>query len=205
MYHVYNRGVDKRPIFMDEQDYAVFLSFLKYALLPKDHEEKEPERILISQAQRFNLRRLEVADELDLVAFCLMPNHFHLLFYQHSTDAITRCMRSLATGYSMYFNKRYHRSGTLFQGRYRAVGIDSDAYWQHISRYIHLNPIDLGVDWQTYKPSSFRVYAGDAKATWLKPGIILDDFKSPDEYRQFVASWQDRHSELKAISKELRL
>ena len=137
MYHVYNRGVDKRTIFEDERDYAVFMSLLKSALLRSQDDDEDPiDLSLLSEAQRFNMRRLNLAQELDLTAFCLMPNHFHLLLFQKSADGITRLMRSIGTAYSMYFNKRYERSGTLFQGRYKAKAIDSDAYWQHISRYI---------------------------------------------------------------------
>lgn len=203
MYHVYNRGVDKRVIFKDEQDYAVFLSFLKYALLTRQQAEGVLDSSLLSIAERFNVRRLGLCEDLDLVAFCLMPNHFHLLLYQHSIDGITKLMRSVATGYSMYFNKRYERSGTLFQGRYKASAINTDSYWDHISRYIHLNPKDLGVDWRTYNQSSYRMFAGKARADWLKPHYILGSFDTLDKYETFVADYENRHDELKQISKNL--
>jgi putative transposase len=205
MYHVYNRGVDKRVIFQDDQDYAVFLSFLKYALLTST-EDKAQNRIdssLLSDAQRFNLRRLGLAGQLDLVSFCLMPNHFHLLLFQHSQDAITKLMRSIATGYSMYFNKRYDRSGTLFQGRYKASAVKTDSYWDHISRYIHLNPMDIGENWRTYPRSSYRVYAGKAQNDWLHPGYVLDTFSSRAQYDQYVAEYETKHTELKQLAKEL--
>ena len=122
MYHVYNRGVDKRIIFVDERDYAVFLSFLKYALLSDDEikQANYVDKNSISDSARFNLRREGLAKRLQLVSFCLMPNHFHLLLYQYDQEAITKLMRSIGTGYSMYFNKRHGRTGTLFQGVYKA-------------------------------------------------------------------------------------
>ena len=203
MYHVYNRGVDKRIIFKDEQDYAVFLDFLKYALLTDSQTDEAFDPSVISAATRFNFRRLGLSNEVDLVAFCLMPNHFHLLVYQHSIDGITKLMRSIATGYSMYFNKRYERKGTLFQGRYKASTINSDSYWDHISRYIHLNPIELGVDWRTYPRSSYRIYAGEAKAEWVKPGLVLDSFDSIKNYERFVSEYVDRHEELKQLEHDL--
>ncbi len=201
MYHVYNRGVDKRIIFMDERDYSVFLSFLKYALL-SDDEIKQTSLVdkgAISDSVRFNLRREGLASRLQLVSFCLMPNHFHLLLYQYDQEAITKLMRSIATGYSMYFNKRHGRTGTLFQGVYKASRINSEGYWQHISRYIHLNPVDLGVGYETYSYSSYRNYVGAAKADWLKPDLILDGFKERSEYKRFVKDYLPYRKELKDI------
>jgi putative transposase len=185
MYHVYNRGVDKRIIFQDERDYVVFLSFLKYAFLPLEDTNKVVDTALLSEAQRFNLRRLNLANEVELAAFCLMPNHFHLLLYQHSSDGITKLMRSIATGYSLYFNKRYGRSGTLFQGRYKAIRINSDVYWQHISRYIHLNPLDRKADYRYYPYSSYRFHSGTAKAEWVKSELVLGNFSDAKQYEQF--------------------
>jgi putative transposase len=204
MYHVYNRGVDKRIIFVDERDYLVFLSFLKYALL-SDEELKNYEVIdegVISQASRFNLRREGLHGSVELVSFCLMPNHFHLLLYQYDIDGITRLMRSVATGYVLYFNKRHKRVGTLFQGRYKASKINSQGYWDHISRYIHLNPLDINQDYKTYQYSSYRNYIGEFNAEWLKPGLVLDSFSSTEEYEKFVEEYIPEKEELKKL-KEL--
>lgn len=199
MYHVYNRGVEKRIIFCDERDYAVFLSFLKYALSPKESEGAEIDTSLLSDAQRFNMRRLNLVEDVELVAFCLMPNHFHLLLYQHAQDGITRLMRSIATGYSVYFNKRYKRDGALFQGRYKAKSIDSEAYWQHISRYIHLNPLDIGKEYKSYEYSSYRFHVGVAEAVWIKPQIITANFKDMKEYQKFHDDYIPYRNQLKEI------
>lgn len=204
MYHVYNRGVDKRIIFTDDRDYAVFLSFLKYALL-SDEELAHHEVVdggLISQADRFNLRRQGLHGAVELVSFCLMPNHYHLLLYQTEIDGITRLMRSIGTGYVAYFNKRHKRVGSLYQGRYKAGPITSQGYWDHISRYIHLNPVDLGEDYTLYKYSSYRNFIGKAEAEWLKPGLVMDSFGSANEYVKFVSDYISRRGDLKEI-KEL--
>lgn len=201
MYHVYNRGVNKMDIFTDKRDYSVFLSFLKYALLSDEANQYKDsvDTSLLTDAQRFNLRREGLADKLELVSYCLMPNHFHLLVYQYEPDAITRLMRSVATGYSMYFNKRHKRVGSLFQGVYKASRINSEDYWQHIGRYIHLNPLDLGVDYERYDYSSYQFFVGKAKADWVKPGLLMDDFRSIKEYEKFVRDWIPRRNDLKEL------
>lgn len=128
-YHLYNRGVEKRNIFLDDQDYSVFLGYIKQYLGP--HEGSDPKSLV---------------DDIDLIAFCLMPNHFHFLAKQKTIDGITKFMRAICTNYVMYFNKKYERVGTLFQGKYKGVLLDNDTYLLHLSRYIHLNPIKIGSD-----------------------------------------------------------
>lgn len=211
MYHVYNGGVDKRIIFVDERDYAVFLSFLKYALLssPDDKKVDTVDASLLTDTERFNLRREGLTEKVELVSFCLMPNHFHLLLYQYTKDGITKLMRSIGTGYSMYFNKRHKRVGSLFQGVYKASRISTDAYWWHVSRYIHLNPLDINRDYKNYPYSSYRFYSGSAQADWVKPEKILSGFKDPRAYEKFVDEYIPHREEiaylkdLLANSKEL--
>ncbi len=130
-YHIYNRGVEKRAIFLDDQDYGVFKSYLKVYLLPKD--EVTLQQTLNSsfsnpseKADAIRLVKLNnFADSIRLLAYCLMPNHFHLLIKQSEESSIDIFMNSLTTRYSMYFNKRYKRVGHLFQGTYKAVLVDS--------------------------------------------------------------------------------
>jgi putative transposase len=205
MYHVYNRGVDKRIIFTDERDYSVFLSFLKFALLSDEQltEQNVIDDGLLTEANRFNLRREGLYGAVELVSYCLMPNHFHLLLYQHEIDGITRLMRSVATGYVMYFNKRHKRVGGLFQDVYKASRIHTQGYWDHISRYIHLNPIDLGEDYESYTYSSYRNYVGNAEADWLKPELVMDGFSSVEEYEKFVKDYIPYRKELKDIASML--
>ena len=156
-YHLYNRGVEKRDIFLDEQDYAVFLSYLKKYLDPTGSDPHP------------------LAKEVDLLVFCLMSNHFHLLVKQSSLNGITKLVRAVCTNYVMYFNKKYDRIGTLFQGKYKAVLVDNDAYLLHLSRYIHLNP---GSDPKTYNYSSYKYYLGRKNANWIKTTEVLAYFKT---------------------------
>ena len=157
---------------------------------------------LLSEAQRFNLRREGLANKVELVSYCLMPNHFHLLLYQYDKEGITKLMRSIATGYAMYFNKRHKRIGSLFQGTYKASRVQSDSYWMHISRYIHLNPADLG-DFRDYPYSSYKIFMGKTHTEWVHPEKVLDSFKNRKEYEKFVESYLEQRNDLKEISRLL--
>lgn len=165
-YHAYNRGVEKRDIFIDTHDYAVFLSLLKRYLNPERGSDP------------VNNKPHPLSSEINLLSFCLMPNHFHILLKQKTIDGITKLIRAVSTNYVMYFNKKYERVGTLFQGKYKAVLVDHDAYLLHLSRYIHLNPV-LGSDPKTYPYSSYGYYLKDKNASWVKPDEILAFFKTP--------------------------
>ncbi|HSW37439.1 MAG TPA: transposase [Candidatus Saccharimonadales bacterium] len=187
-YHVYNRGVEKRVIFLDDQDYIVFLGLLKKYLTGENGNK--------GNRHKFD----NLGNELELLAYCLMPNHFHLLFYQVSEDAITKLMRRVITGYAMYFNSRYGRVGGLFQGRYKASQITADAYLHHISRYIHLNP----ADYKKWPYSSYSSYTGSKSTQWLKPGRILDIFNNNrDEYISFLDEYVDTKHELDVLKYQL--
>lgn len=186
-YHLYNRGVEKRDIFLDPQDYTVFLGLLKKYLSGK----KTP-----NNRHKFD----ELSKELQLLAYCLMPNHFHLFVYQTSSDAVTRLMRRITTGYVMYFNDKYNRVGGLFQGRYKASLINADDYLHHISRYIHLNP----ANYQTWPYSSFKYYRGDKKAKWLATDHILGLFNyDPEQYLNFLSDYEDSKMELDSLKWQL--
>jgi len=204
MYHVYNRGNNKRQIFFDERDYAVFLSFLKFALLSDENMQAthEIERTLLTENDKYNLRRLGLRGKLELVSYCLMPNHFHLQFFQYDIDAITKLMRSIATGYTMYFNKRYGTSGSLYQGVYKASKINTDGYWSHISRYIHLNPVDLDADFRHYEYSSYKYYSGKATAEWVTPEKGMQGL-STKQYEDFCTEWIPYRKEVKNLKEIL--
>ena len=199
IYHIYNRGVEKRTIFQDEEDYAVFLRFLKEYLLPPNHpdlevlRQKSPRRIPINCHQ-----------DIELLSYCLMPNHFHLFVRQKSEEGLKGFMRALLTSYSIYFNSKYERVGPLFQGRYRAVLVQSDPYLLHLSRYIHLNPKELRTKdgpLYNYPYSSYPIYLGRRKCEWVNEKMILDIFgadcsKSQDLYRDFVEDDADSEGTL---------
>lgn len=189
-YHVYNRGVEKRVIFIDDQDYRVFIGLLKKYL------NGEVEAI-VNNRHKFVSQK----DEVQLLAFCLMPNHFHLMLYQKSDDGISKFMRRLATGYAMYFNSRYHRVGSLFQGRYKASLIQSEPYIDHITRYIHLNP----EDYAGYSYSSLKYYIEpDRCPDWLNVDWVLERFdSSPQQYAEFVDEYHLSELEINSLLKVL--
>ncbi|MBL8121587.1 transposase [Candidatus Saccharibacteria bacterium] len=187
-YHVYNRGVEKRIIFVDEQDYTVFLGLLKKYLLGKQ----------TSKTDRHRINRID--NEVQLLAYCLMPNHFHLLLHQTSIDGVNKLMRKLATGYVMYFNNRYMRVGGLFQGPYKASRINADAYLHHISRYIHLNPDD----YKTWPYSSYQNYTGKRSQEWLQTQWVMELFDhSPAMYEEFVKDYVETRDELSVLKWQL--
>jgi len=198
-YHIYNRGVEKRQIFMDERDYKVFLSYFKVALSDELPEEDKEEAL--SEIEEARLRRLNLSDKVDLLAYCLMPNHFHLLIFQkNDPSAITQLMRSCMNGYVRYFNKRHKRVGSLFQGRYKASLIDNESYLWHISRYIHLNPRD----WETYPYSSFLYYTGKKKADWVEQEKVLSLHRGGfGEYRKFLEDYEEYRQSLAGIKDQL--
>lgn len=184
-YHVYNRGVEKRDIFIDDQDYRVFLDYLKVALSP---EEKILDDVDISYAKTLRLRRKNINEDVDLLAYCLMPNHFHLFLYLHDKEGIKKLMQSTMTGYAMYFNKKYDRVGGLFQGKYKASHIDNEAYLWHISRYIHLNPRE----WSNYEYSSIDYYLRGKQSDWVKPQRILQMHSEyGSSYEEFINDASD--------------
>lgn len=167
---------------MDQQDYGVFLSRLKRMLAdPKTLEDDTDGRV----------RLKSFYGEIDLLAYCLMPNHYHLLLHQASENALAEFMRSLSTSYTMYFNERYERVGPLFQGRYKARIVDTDAYSLHISRYIHLNPIELRGGVEHYPYSSFRfLMQPEQKPEWLHvERVLMDHGESAKKYHKFVMEY----------------
>ena len=164
IYHIYNRGINKNLIFQEEQDYKVFLIYLKECLSP------------IEEGSRFQVRNLKsYFGEIDLLAFCLMPNHVHLLIKQKNKDSIKNFTKSIFTRYSMYFNKKYKREGPLFQGKYKATNVINKDYLLDISRYIHKNPLKYTSDLlNTY--SSYAHYMGNINLIWVNKNIVLDYF-----------------------------
>lgn len=191
IYHAYNRGVDKRNIFQDKKDYQVFLYYLKNCLSPPPPDILNPKSI---------------HKEVQLICFCLMPNHFHLLAKQITKEGMTKMSRQLFTRYSSYFNKKYNRTGTLFESSYKAVQVDNESQLIHLSRYIHLNP----KDYQDYPYSSYKYFTSKSKPPqWLHPQIVLDIFKSNGfktprkTYKEFVSEYtQDDFTQIQHLALE---
>lgn len=200
-YHVYNRGVEKRTIFEDPQDYSVLIGYLSEALLPKNerelYERLGDESLDWVEKEKIK-RRLSLKNffgEIDLLAYCLMPNHFHLLLKQNQARSIDNLMSSLMTRYSMYFNKKNTRTGPLFQGVYKAVLVESEAQLLHLSRYIHRNPLSLAEgrlhqNLYTSQPE----YLAKRNTAWIKTELILGYFSKTNprnSYLTFVEEIED--------------
>jgi putative transposase len=205
-YHLYNRGTDKRIIFSNEEDYSRFilLLYLCNSERPADLKLQGPtldEAIIRSNADN----RGEPL--VDLCVYCLMPNHFHLLVRERVEGGISRFMQKLSTGYTMYFNKRYDRSGTLFQGKFKATRADTDRYLAYLISYIHLNPVKLiEPGWKEsgikdrrraenflaeYPHSSFQDYSGhDRVEKCLLNMSALPEYNvTPRDFKDSVEEW----------------
>jgi putative transposase len=128
-----------------------------------------------------------------------MPNHAHLLLYQRQQRAMAEFMRSLLTSYSMYFNKKYKRSGPLLESRYKASMITDDSYLEHITRYIHLNPRQ----WRDYEYSSLPYYLQQISDEWIEPKRIMNIFSGPDEYLRFMEDYEQNKEMLDILKHEL--
>src|SRR3989338_3812253 len=159
-YHVLSRGNERKAIFREGVDYEIFLGLLK-----------------------------DCADRFDLLvhAWCLMPNHFHLLLETKDSN-LSQAMKRLLGVYTMRFNSKHHRRGHLFQGRYKPFLLDKDNYFLELSRYIHLNPVKakLAKAPEDYTHSSMRYFLKDKSPDLLHRDFTLNSFKSKADYRQFV-------------------
>ena len=186
-YHIYNRGVEKRKIFQDDEDYKVFLSYLKIYLEPPKEQEKTEFKINSTVFRGVKRPLNNFNSQIELIVYCLMPNHFHLLVYQKTEKAMEFFMRSLGTKYSQYFNKKYDRVGYLFQGTYKAVLVEKDPYLLHLSRYIHRNPFKVTPLRDAY--SSYEEFLGIRKTAWVKSQKILEYFKTAQK-----TSMKEAHS-----------
>ncbi len=204
-YHVYNRGVEKREIFLDDFDYLRFIHDL-YEFNDSHPALKFSIGDTISDNRKSKKRNLLV----DIICYCLMPNHFHLILRQRIEGGIVEFMRKLGVGYAMYFNQKYKRIGGLFQGRFKAIMIDNDEYLIHLSRYIHLNPIELvEKDWLEwgiqnrakvekflirYRWSSYLDYLGIKNfPSVIQPDFIWQYFEVIDDYRKFIESFAHKN------------
>ena len=141
LYHVYNRGLDKTDLFQDNSDYLRFVKEIHHF---NNINFKPDELGFQNRYQGSTLEKDIVRKELvDILAWCLMPNHYHMVLRQKIGKGISKFMQRLGTGYTMYTNIKYERSGHIFQGRFKIKIVENDKYLQHLTRYIHLNPLDI--------------------------------------------------------------
>jgi len=185
--HVYARGHSRHKVFGDEQDYITFLTLLQRYLSAEEAHDT------------YGVPYPNFYNKVELLTYALMPNHFHLLIYQRQPQAMAQLMKSVLTSYSRYFNKKYRRSGSLFESRYKASMISDDSYLEHISRYIHLNPRQ----WRDYEYSSLPYYLQRDEVSWVRPKRILELFGSPEEYLEFVSDYVEQKKMMDILKQEL--
>jgi putative transposase len=211
IYHIYNRGVDKRVVFMDDVDYVRFihdmfefndqnppLQNLTYHFAPSNSKNLGQ----IPKKRSHEPRKFMI----ELMAFCLMPNHFHLMVRQKCENGVSNFMKKLGGGYTNYFNQKYKRSGALFQGKYKFEHLRTDNHFIHLPYYIHTNPLDLfDKDWRerklknkkaaihflkAYKWSSFLDYIGIKNFPSVTQREFLERFsRTPTFYEKDFKEW----------------
>jgi len=208
IYHVYNRSVEKREIFVDDQDRFRFIHDLF------EFNDEAPavnfyyKRPLI-QSYEAKPRKIEQQKRkllVEILAFVVMPNHFHLLLRQIKVNGISNFMHKLGTGYTMYFNQKYERAGSLFQGTYKAILVNQEAHFIHLPYYIHFNPLDLKFpEWrdreiknykqamkflENYRWSSFLDYIGKKNFPSVTQREFLNEFfEGPENYKKDAMKW----------------
>ncbi|HUY62501.1 MAG TPA: transposase [Candidatus Paceibacterota bacterium] len=200
-YHLYNRGVEKRKIFLRNADYDRFLALLYLA------NQDEPADLKYQGHSLREVQRVRGTQLVDIIAYCLMPNHFHILARERTEGGIARFMQKVTTGYTMYFNKRNERSGALFGGTYKAKHVSEDRYFRYLVAYIHLNPVKLlDPSWKEsgikdsvraerfltqYAFSSYPDYSGEERphGLILERTVLEDLFPSAGDFKSCVTEW----------------
>ncbi|MBI2595385.1 transposase [Candidatus Daviesbacteria bacterium] len=194
-YHIFNRGVEKRIIFLTQDDYDRFFQTIYYYQFsgPKPR---------FSTHRRFRFKDFHKNPKIvEIIVFCFMPNHFHLLIRQIRDGGIVEFMSKVLNGYTKYFNTKHRRVGALFQGQFKAVMIETDEQLLHVSRYIHLNPYvaELTKDLADFSNSSYKEYVTLGGQGICVKEHILNFFKNSMHYQKFINDYEDYALRLKRI------
>jgi len=175
-YHIYNRGADKRTVFQDEKDYQRFLKSLR------EFNAIKPIGSIFENSFRKSKKKTDPL--VCVVAYCLNPNHYHLILKQVSENGIYKFMQKVGNGYTKYFNERHKRSGVLFQGGFKSVYIESDEQLFYLSSYVNYNYVvhRLG---HSMSKSSRDEYEGVIKVEdrMCDASILADKIKNPEKYK----------------------
>lgn len=205
-YHVLNRGVALQPVFLGKRNYERAMEAIFY------YQNKNTPLSFSTFLKLSGKRRGELIEEIrskkdflvEIISFCLMPNHLHLLLKQLQENGTSIFMSNLTNSYTRYFNKVQKRIGPLFQGKFKAIRVESDEQLLHLSRYIHLNPFSGFVlknlkELDSYPYSSFLEYLGKKNDGYCSKEIILANFKDEDDYKKFVYDQAKYQKELQKI------
>jgi putative transposase len=181
-YHVFNRGVEKRQIFSSPRDYERFLQTIYY------YQFSGPKPKL-STYKRFKFKEFYSNPKIvEIICYCLMPNHFHFLLKQIKENGIREFMSKLSNSYTKYFNTKHNRVGPLWQGQFKAVSVETGEQLVHLSRYIHLNPVvaRLTKNLDSFEYSSYKDFVGLGNDSFCFPDPILGFFTDKNSYCNFV-------------------
>ena len=189
IYHLYNRGVEKRDVFVDSVDYIRFIHDLF-----EFNDTKPAPAFERRYKTKGKINSEETREKLvEILCFCLMPNHYHFLARQLKENGISLFMQKLGTGYTKAFNEKNNRVGPLFQGKYKLKHVDKDEYLQHLVCYIHFNPLKFVKTQEAlkkYRWSSHRDYLGeDNFASVIEKSFLLEFFGDHKGYERFAKDW----------------
>jgi putative transposase len=202
VYHVLNRGIAQAPIFLSPKEYKRFLQLIDYyRFFDLSISFSHFSRLCLKDKKEFknNLKEKQV----EIFAFCLMPNHFHLLLRQEKEGGIAKTLSNLQNGYAKYFNIKHKRSGSLFQSMFKAIRIETDEQLLHVSRYIHLNPSSSYLvkikDLSKYPWSSLLDYLKNKSSSFTNAKLILELAGGRKSYEKFVFAQAEYQRELNKI------
>ncbi|MCL5667091.1 MAG: transposase [Patescibacteria group bacterium] len=193
-YHVYNRGVAKTDIFLDDDDRKFFLFRLKEYLFPlkglfKGKRQNLPGgAAIVAETHTPYKRKMLPPDSFSLLCYCLMPNHFHFLIRQEGVLEVRKLLAKVCTSYSKFFNQKYGRVGSLFQDAFKAISVENDPQLLWVSSYIHNNPktANLVDNLTDYPWSSYLDYIGKRQGTLCDKEFILKMIGGAEKYKRFA-------------------
>lgn len=194
-YHVFNRGVEKRDIFLDDADYSRFLQTMHY------YQFSGPKPRL-STYKRFRRNDFESHPKIvEIISYCLMPNHFHLILRQIGDNGISEFMSKSTNSYTKFINTKNKRIGSLLQGQFKAEVIETDEHLIQVNRYVHLNPFvaELVKDPEDFFYSSYKEYTGNSTHIVCNTQPILSLFSSKKSYSEFIKDYAGYSKELHKI------
>lgn len=203
IYHVFNRGFNKKPIFFSENDYVRAIKTIQYYQYLTPPIKFSYLNIQTPKRQKKILQQL-VQTSVDILAYCFMPNHFHFLIKQTKDNGILHSISKFSNSYSKYFNTIYEKRGPVLEGRFKAVRVTANEQLLHLSRYIHLNPFTSSIikninKIQDYPYSSIKEYLSSSRYNLCTTDEVLRQFKTKKAYLEFIQNQADYQKQLHAI------
>lgn len=196
IYHVFNHSVAGIPIFKGARENNLFIESMRFYL-----QAKPPTKFSIYRQSRRTFPLNLKEKWATIINFCLMPNHFHLLLRQEKGDGIKNFLQRVLGSFAHYFSLKNKFRGHVFEGNFKAVRVENEEQLLHLSRYIHLNPVTayLVENPEEYPYSSYKIYLGEESSDFVDPSPVLQNFSSPDKYREFLLDQRDHQRTLEKI------